>query len=414
MSPKSIEALAMLPNEVQMQLTDIAEVFAAVPAVELFLLFGSYARGDYVIDHNTGYRSDFDLLAVTKTAKDAADYNIFMGLEERTRQIAGKTPVSLIRHDIAELNREIRMGQFFFADIIREGIVLYDSHHVQLAKPKAVTLQERFELTRGYFNTWFASASSLWTVAHHIPFIERRMAAFLLHQAAERFYHAVTLVYDGYKHRTHNLELLASYAEPHHQLLQPSLARTSADDEHYFSLLKRAYIEARYSLKYDVTKPELTEMYLRVFDFAKRVRSVCLEKLASYFGAEALGELPDIEENVDLNELPPPPDNLNDQEALDLWQMVVKRFVQKRGDERYEEGHEAGKQEGEFIGELRGKVQERAQAIIDVLAQRNIAISDTEREQILNTRDEEMLKLYWQRVFEVQSVTQMFVINGKI
>lgn len=395
MSPLSKEALTALPKDTQDKLTQIADIFAASPIVEMLLLFGSYARGDYVIDLNTGYRSDFDLLAVTQNAQDAANHTLFIELEQQTKQIASKTPLSLIRHDITELNREIRNGQFFFADIIREGIILYDSHHVQLAKPKAATPQERFDLTKGYFNTWFASASSLWTVAHFIPFIERRMAAFLLHQAAERFYHAVTLVYDGYKHRTHNLELLASYSEPHHQLLQPSLARSADIDQHYFSLLKRAYIEARYSLKYDVTKPELIEMFARVFDFAKRTRAACLEKLASCFVADAVGELPDIEENIDLNNLPPPPDDLADKEALEMWQQVVKRFVRQRGEELYAEG----RQKGEAIGEAR--------AILNILSHRNISVSDDEAASILSCSDEGLLKLYWQRVFSVNSVAEL-------
>ncbi|MBN1961395.1 MAG: HEPN domain-containing protein [Deltaproteobacteria bacterium] len=412
MSPQTIEAIGILPPEVQRQLNEITALFAASDAVQILLLFGSYARGDFVIDLNTGYRSDYDLLVVTQSVQEATNYKLFSGIEEQAKQIAGKTPVSLIRHDIAELNREIRMGQFFFADIIREGIVLYDSHHVQLAKPKAATIKERFDLTKGYFKTWFASATSLWNVSHHIPFAERRMAAFLLHQAAERYFHAVTLVYDGYKHRTHNLELLAAYAEPHHQLLQPSLARSVDEDKHYFDLLKRAYIEARYSLKYDIDQTELIQMRSRVCNFAKRVRLVCLEKLASYFGVDAIGELPNIDEEVDLNELPPPPDDIQDKEALELWQQVVRRFVHKRGEQRYTEGKQEGRAEGRAEGlqegEALGEARARAHAIIDVLKRRDIALSDEDTARILACGDTDLLAQYWERAFLVSNVEELF------
>ena len=37
-------------------------------------------------------------------------------------------------------------------------------------------------------------------------------AAFLLHQATERYYHAAILVFTGYKQRTHDIELLGVQA----------------------------------------------------------------------------------------------------------------------------------------------------------------------------------------------------------
>jgi hypothetical protein len=35
-----------------------------------------------------------------------------------------------------ELNQEIRSGQYFFVDVIREGVLLYDSRRFNLAKPR--------------------------------------------------------------------------------------------------------------------------------------------------------------------------------------------------------------------------------------------------------------------------------------
>jgi uncharacterized protein len=90
-----------------------------------------------VEDPETKYASDFDLLAVVATDKIAADVSLWHEMERRAREVAGKTPVTLIVHDIKFVNHEIRMGQYFFADVVNEGVLLFNSRHVQLAKPKA-------------------------------------------------------------------------------------------------------------------------------------------------------------------------------------------------------------------------------------------------------------------------------------
>ena len=59
----------------------------------------------------------------------------------------------------------------------------------------------------------------------------RRMpahAAFLLHQAAERYFHAALLVFTGYKPQTHDLKKLADQTEPLHPALAAELDALAA------------------------------------------------------------------------------------------------------------------------------------------------------------------------------------------
>ena len=78
-------------------------------------------------------------------------------------------------------------------------------------------------------------------------------------------------------------------------------------DDRLFKLLKRAYIEARYSKSYRVTDEELAALRERVLDLGARVREACSEKLASYCGTEAMGELPVPPKEEEAMELPEPP-----------------------------------------------------------------------------------------------------------
>ena len=57
-------SLEYLPEEKREQVTAVAALLQAAAPVEMVILFGSYARGDWVEDPENGYFSDFDILVV--------------------------------------------------------------------------------------------------------------------------------------------------------------------------------------------------------------------------------------------------------------------------------------------------------------------------------------------------------------
>jgi hypothetical protein len=65
-----------------------------------------------------------------------------------------------------------------------------------------------------------------------------------------------------------------------------------AEDLGLFDLLKRAYIEARYSPGYRITQDELRALQDRVLDLARRVREACADQQTAIGGGEAVTELP--------------------------------------------------------------------------------------------------------------------------
>ena len=98
------------------------------------------------------------------------------------------------------VNREIRIGQYFFGDIANEGVALYDSRKFTLAKPKALNAEERLALAERNFSSWFDSAGKFWRSSRDAGArLWLKEAAFLLHQATERYYHSAILVFTGYK-----------------------------------------------------------------------------------------------------------------------------------------------------------------------------------------------------------------------
>jgi predicted nucleotidyltransferase len=109
-----------LPEKKRDPITAIASVIRSRAPVEMVILFGSYVRGHWVEDLATRYFSDFDLMAVVETPEVAKDLSLWDDITAEIRRYAGPIPVTLVAHDVRELNHEIRMGQYFFADVVND------------------------------------------------------------------------------------------------------------------------------------------------------------------------------------------------------------------------------------------------------------------------------------------------------
>jgi predicted nucleotidyltransferase/HEPN domain-containing protein len=380
-------SLDHLPEDKQTQLRTIAELFRECVAVDKLILFGSYARGEQVEDRETGYLSDFDLCVVVDTEKQAADVALWAELEKQAREIAGRIPVTLIVHDIKFINHEIRRGQFFFADVANEGVLLVEKKRFSLAKPKALNAAERLELAEYNFATWFDSATEFWRLSRYATVRNlTKHAAFLLHQATERYYHAAHLVFTGYKQQSHDLERLGAMASDQHPLLVAALPKTEPEDKRLFDLLKKAYIEARYSGSYRITQEELSTLQARVIALAERVRSACLEKLASFCGAEAVrAELPVPPQMNEppLSALPPLPEDPQD---FAQWARNLAELAEQRT--------QAARQ------------QTQAEAVLLVLRTRGFVVSPEMEQRIRDCADPDVLARWLQRAVTAPSAAE--------
>ena len=109
------------------------------------------------------YFSDYDLLVVVNH-EDLTDPAEFWGQTERrllAELSAGtrlRTPVSLIVHDLDDVNAQLRLGRYFFMDIVREGIALADEADSPFVEPAPPSADAAVAETRGYFEEWFESA----------------------------------------------------------------------------------------------------------------------------------------------------------------------------------------------------------------------------------------------------------------
>ncbi|HEY5955616.1 MAG TPA: HEPN domain-containing protein, partial [Polyangiaceae bacterium] len=345
-------SLEHLPEHKREQLVAMTAVLREGAPVEMVILFGSHARGDWVEDLENGYISDYDLMVIVETEQLAKDVILWAELTKQLRQLSGSNPVSLVAHDIRQINHEIRAGQYFYSDVVKEGILLHDSRRYQLARPRAQSPEERLELGMHNCIYWCESASGFWRGANYYTGRGLRShAAFLLHQSVERYFGAVLLVYTGYKPKSHNIEELAVATAPFHEALAGTLPRVEPADRHLFDLLRRAYIEARYSKSYHITLEELQILSHRVLELAQAVLVAChtqLVKIGEGLPVGTLPEPPSADEAVDVPALPA----LDDPKAVEAWRDALQRSAHARGEMH---GREIGERIGEERGEARGR-----------------------------------------------------------
>lgn len=124
------------------------------------ILYGSYARGDWVHDPVGRYFSDFDLLIVVDH-EDLTDREFWHEAENRTMPIGPdiRTPVSLIVHSLDDVNDQLDRGRYFFADIVREGVVVYDTPAGKLHKPADLRARLALEEAQRHYEKWMASSA---------------------------------------------------------------------------------------------------------------------------------------------------------------------------------------------------------------------------------------------------------------
>ncbi|WP_448664573.1 nucleotidyltransferase [Sphingomonas sp. CJ20] len=252
------------------------------------ILYGSYARGGWVDEPHTakGYQSDFDLLVIVNNEKLTDRIEFWATAEDRLdRELAItktlRTPVNFIVHTMQEVNDGLAHGRYFFMDIARDGIALYQSEDTEFHKPKPKTPEQALAMAREYYGDWLPSAQSFYRgYRHAVDDGDQKKAAFDLHQTTERLYHCVLLVCTFYTPHVHNLGFLRTQAERIDPRLIDAWPRDNRADRSRFQKLKEAYVKARYSKHFRISEEELAWLGERVEALGQAVQVICEERIA--------------------------------------------------------------------------------------------------------------------------------------
>ncbi|HEY4150884.1 MAG TPA: HEPN domain-containing protein [Chitinophagaceae bacterium] len=279
-------SLEHLPAEKQLLVKDIVKTIVEKINPEKVILFGSHATGKWQ-EHEYKeegrwfeYRSDYDILVITREGDRRSDYEVQDIAEYRSglRDI-----ISVITHDITYINGKLSDGQYFFSDIQKEGVLLYDAGITPLATRRELTDPEKKSMAADDFELWFENGQEFLIDGINAAGRHKyKKAAFELHQAAECFYNAIILVFRGYKPKTHNLEKLYRYTKHYSVALAGIFPQHTPEEKNLFILLKKGYVEARYDRKYVIKGEDVDILIARVSRLQERTEDICREKIASF------------------------------------------------------------------------------------------------------------------------------------
>lgn len=283
-------SISHLPANKQAEIKRIKDALIPKYAeIEMIILFGSHARGDWKIDEYVengitySYNSDYDLLIITNNSEKANVDTYLFSIIDKLEALNFETAIHIELETIDFVNQQLQEGNYFFDDVKKEGIVLFDTSRFKLATKRDLSPKEVQEIAQRNFEEWFASANGFFR------FFEFGMqegnlkgAAFQLHQATERYYSTIQLVFAGYKPKTHDLDVLGRRAKSLNMEFGKVFPKASILERQRFMLLRKAYVDARYKINYRITKADLDYLGERVALLRQLTEQLCKEKIESF------------------------------------------------------------------------------------------------------------------------------------
>ncbi len=263
------------------------------------ILFGSYARGDWVEDEYMEYgrwyyyQSDLDIVVIFKKGHgpNIATSNPAQRIEKFTNKffknhghaglIPGEPRVSMQFETVKSINKQLDIGRYYFTDIKKEGVLLYDSGEFELAEARDLPWEEAREIARyDYDDLFFMAENFIIDCKNCIARGALKKAAFELHQAVENFYHTIYLVFGLWKLKLHDLVKLKKVVIIYNER-EIGRVFNYVDEEHkrIYKLLIDAYIKARYDRNYKITEEELKFLIPEVEKLRDITKKMCKERL---------------------------------------------------------------------------------------------------------------------------------------
>ena len=289
------DSIAYLPKDKQEELNFlVTEILRRLPQTEFIILYGSYARGNYVrrsirIEDGgipTVKISDYDIYVITSGINSKKAETILDNVEDIF--FAGKdfdrdTPVEFINDDIAQLNKFIEEGRYFHTQIKQEGVILYNSGKYKLSRRRKLNFDEIKKQAQEYFNEKFEKGNFFFDDAITNKERERyQMASFYLHQACENYYYAIRLTFTLRNNKQHNLSKLSSTTRRYSDDLNTVFPQNTPEEKRLFKLLKAAYVDARYNPHFLVTKEDIDALIPKVELLRDITKRICEEKIKEY------------------------------------------------------------------------------------------------------------------------------------
>ncbi|MHC2296372.1 nucleotidyltransferase and HEPN domain-containing protein [Rhizobium mongolense] len=275
--------VAIIHEEFADALAGTSAAFKKRGRILKIILFGSYGRGTWVDEPHTmkGYRSDYDILVLVNSKQLAEPQYWDKATDRLLWDKDVQTPVGLIVHGAREVNNFLADGQYFFVDILREGIVLYELDDRPLAEPRKLSAVDAYRVAKEHSTLHLPEIGDLIDGSRfYLAKGNYRRAVFELHQAVETAYSCLLLTLTNYSPPSHNLKFLRGLAEDQDRRLIDAWPRDQHRYTAWYNILNEAYVKARYSKHFEITEEALSWLLERTEQLHQIVAAICKEHLA--------------------------------------------------------------------------------------------------------------------------------------
>lgn len=289
------KSISYLPSTNQRDLHFLVEsILTRVKQTEMIILFGSYARNDYVAydeRYEFGklqfYASDYDILVVTSGLSDGVAGKALNNIEdqfyERAKDSNRQPPVQFINEDMKKLNKYLNEGRYFYTQIKQEGVVLYDSGKHKLARRRKLNYDEIKQQAQEYFEDKYKTANEFFKYA---KFAQKekdfKMCSFFLHQASESYIYSIRLVFTLENPKQHNLSKLLDSVKKYSEEFIKVFPQDTPEEKRLFELIKAAYVHGRYDPDFVVTKEDIDELIPKVELLRDITKDICKKRISDY------------------------------------------------------------------------------------------------------------------------------------
>ena len=228
-------------------------------------------------------RSDYDILVLVGEEYTALDISLWDKVKEKLAENNLSTHVRIIARDVDFVNLKLGQGQYFFTEICEQGIIIYENGRIELEGKQELDPAEEKRIAQECLDETFTSAEGFYdSFEHKFKKQDYKLAAFMLHQAAEFGYKTVLLVFGSECPQEHHLDILGDLAAGYCLELAGILARETEEEKELFELLDYAYIGARYDRNYKITKEQLEQLAPCVKELHEVTERICREKIDSF------------------------------------------------------------------------------------------------------------------------------------
>lgn len=275
--------LSHLPENKIKELETITERITDTGKVEIIVLYGSYARGDYKEERgkHRGKKSDYDILVIISDCDNDTKFELQFELSRKFKDIS--VPVQLIVEKEYSVNSNLREKQYFFTDVKREGKILFDTKKLKLEEPpEELTPTKRREVAEKDFKEWYKQADGFFQM--YESSIEKKLyqiASFNLQQVVEMCYTTIEMVLTHYNPYEHNLKTLRERIIKFDSRIKEVLPYETEEQIELFDYLNFAYIGGRYRSEEDfpITKEQLDYWSEEAQKMLGLTEQICKEKI---------------------------------------------------------------------------------------------------------------------------------------